>query len=581
MMDFFKFAGLKTCRDYQEDAFNAVIGALKRNANPVVCAATGTGKSIMIGRLIERIKKANPQARIMMATHVAELIEQNKSKLESLLPQADIGIYSAGLGEKDYHNEIVFAGIQSIYRNKKLGLFNVLIVDEAHTIGRKDASMWAALIATLRASNPNLMIVGFSATPFRMDSGSLTDGDDALFDEIVFDYGLGRAIQDGYLCPITAKFTETKYNIDGVGKVAGEYNLKQLEAVTNVDELTQAAVAEMIAKGADRKSWLIFCNGVAHSFSIRDEIRRHVITCETVTGETPDNERARILAGFKDGSIRAVTNNAVWTTGIDVPGVDLIGMFRHTMSGGLLLQMAGRGTRASIDLSPYATAKERKAAIASSSKPNVLFMDFARNIERHGFLDQIKAKEKGKKVDGVPPMKSCPDCFTICHAAARKCPDCGFEFPVNTESKISDLYQGQVMGGEPATKDVDWVTYSPHNLSREGKIPCLRVKYAHPDGTETAEYICLQHEGFAGKKAHKWWKDRDTIGVDIAGMEVIKIYDDGYCKYLKQPKSITVKKDGKYDRIIAYHDLSPPAPAGMMAAPKEDKTEEETFDIPW
>lgn len=572
-MDLFTKAGIITCRDYQEAAVDAVIAALKRKINPVVCAATGTGKSIMIGRLIERIKKANPAARIMMATHVSELIEQNKGKLESLLPTADIGIYSAALGEKEYTNEIVFAGIQSIYRNKKLGLFNILIVDEAHTIGRKDASMWGALISTLRDNNPNLMMVGFSATPFRMDSGSLTDGDDALFDEIVFDYGLGRAIQDGYLCPLTAKYTETKYDVSGVGKLAGEYNLKQLEAATNVDGLTQAAVAEMVKKAADRKSWLIFCNGVAHSFAIRDEIRRHGITCETVTGETPDNERARILAGFKDGSIRAVTNNAVWTTGIDVPGVDMIGMLRHTMSGGLLLQMAGRGTRTTADLTGLVTAKERKAAIAASDKPNVLFMDFAGNIERHGFLDQIKAKEKGKKGDGVAPMKACPDCFTICHAAARKCPDCGHEFPMNTETQLGGLYQGQVMGGEPLTKDVVSVSYSPHNVAREGKIPCLRVKYLHPEGDSTTEYICLQHTGFAKQKADKWWADRDTLGVVLDGMEVVKIYDDGYCTYLKQPKSITVKKDGKYDRVIAYHDLTPPAP------PSPAKADDEAWEI--
>lgn len=572
-MDLFTQAGIITCRDYQEAAVNAVIAALKRKVNPVVCAATGTGKSIMIGRLVERVKKANPQTRVMMATHVAELIEQNKSKLESLLPQADIGVYSASLGSKEHTNDIVFAGIQSIYRNKKLGCFQLLVVDEAHTIGRKDASMWGALIATLRANNPNLMIVGFSATPFRMDSGSLTDGDDSLFDEIVFDYGLGRAIQDGYLCPITAKFTETKYDISGVGKLAGEYNLRQLEAATNVDELTQKAVAEMVSKAATRKSWLIFCNGVDHSFAIRDEIRRHGIVCETVTGETPDNERARILDGFKQGTIRAVTNNAVWTTGIDVPNVDMIGMLRHTMSGGLLLQMAGRGTRTTVDLTPYGTAKERKAAIAASDKPNVLFMDFAGNIERHGFLDQIKAKEKGKKGDGVAPMKPCPDCFTICHAAAKKCPDCGYEFPVNTETQLGGLYQGQVMGGEPVTKDVVGIVYSPHNVSREGKIPCLRVKYIHPEGDSTSEYICLQHGGFAGQKAHKWWSDRDTIDADIRGMEVVKIYDDGYCAYLKQPKSITVKKDGKYDRVLAYHDLSMPTP------PSAPKAEDEAWEI--
>lgn len=558
--DLFSSAGLISARGYQEQAVDAVIAYLRANpdGNPIVCAATGTGKSIMIARLIERVKKANPTARIMVATHVAELLEQNSAKLATLMPEADIGFYSAQLGEKDFHNEIVFAGIQSIYKQKKLGSFNLLIVDEAHTIGRKEASMWGKLIALIKSQNPKLRIVGFSATPFRMDSGSLTSGEDALFDEIVYDYSLSRAIQDGYLCPLKAKYTTTEYNIEGVGKVAGEYNLKQLEEKTNVDDLTRSAVAEMIERGSGRKSWLIFCNGVAHSFSIRDELRRQGISCETVTGETPDYERADILARFKAGTLQAVTNNAVWTTGVDVPNVDLIGMLRHTMSGGLLLQMAGRGTRIMADVSDCITAKDRRDKIATSIKPDVMFLDFAGNIERHGFLDQITAKDKKKAGEGVAPMKGCPECFSICHAAATKCKDCGYEFPKNTESKVGELYEGALFGGAPEEKKVEAVEYYPWNLNKEGKIPCLLVKYLHPNDGQTREYICLQHTGFAKDKADAWWEKRDTIGSAIDGLSIQEIYDGGYTKYLMWPESIVVKKDGKFDRILSYGELQPP-----------------------
>ena len=213
-------------RRYQMDATSAAIEGLKRNINPVICAATGTGKSLIISSLIERIKKANPHIRIMVATHVAELLEQNAGKLKSIMPDADVGIYSAGLGEKNINKNIVFAGIQSVYRVNITEPFHVLIIDEAHTIGRKSASMWGNLITVLKNLYPKLKIIGLSATPFRMDSGSLTSGKDALFDEIVFDYGLGRAVQDGYLVPLFGKHTKTIYNIDGVGKIAGEFNIK-------------------------------------------------------------------------------------------------------------------------------------------------------------------------------------------------------------------------------------------------------------------------------------------------------------------------------------------------------------------
>jgi len=586
MLDLFTAAGMTTNRPYQDDAVQAVIDYLKKKpGNPIICAATGTGKSVIIASLIKRILAANSHARIMVATHVAELLEQNAGKLRGIMPQADIGLYSAGLGQKDSHNQIVFAGIQSIYRASGLGSFNLLIVDEVHTISRKDKSMWKSLIDGLLALNPKLRIVGLSATPFRMDSGSLTDGEESLFTDIVFDYGLGRAIQDGYLVPLTAKDTKTKYDVSGVGKIAGEFNLKELEAATNVDSLTQKAVAEIIDAGANRKSWLIFCNGVAHSFAVRDEFRRMGIVCETVTGETPDNERADILAGFKSGTIKAVTNNAVWTTGVDVPHVDLIGMLRHTMSGGLLLQMAGRGTRVVIDAGAYETSTLRRKAIAESAKPNCLFLDFAGNIYRHGFLDQIKAKEKGAKGDGVAPMKACPDCFSICHAAAKNCKDCGYEFPMNEVSVIGDSYDGQVLGGAPDDREVLEVQYMGHNLNHETKEPCLRVKYIHPDGRQTNEYVSIGHsKPYVRQKARKWWNERH--GDDIDGMSVEKIVNSRMCDNLMIPSMISVKKDGKFDRIICHHNLQWPK-AGMVHSivyePQNfaPKTDEDDFEIPF
>jgi len=580
MSDLFFNAKIIEPRVYQENAASAVIEYIKDvGGNPIVCSATGTGKSVMIAILIARLARANGGLRAMVATHVQELLIQNSEKLRNIMPGADIGICSAGIGRRETDNQFVFAGIQSIYKNKNLKKFNILIVDEAHTISRKDQSMWQSLIDTLTELNPRLIVIGFSATPFRLDSGSLTSGDGALFDDIVFDYGLGRAIQDGYLCPLTSKFTKTKYDISDVHKLAGEFNLKELEAATNIDALNKSAVMEMIERGSDRKSWLVFCNGVQHSFAVRDCLRAAGITAETVTGETPEDERAKIFDDFRKQKIRALTNNAVLTTGVDFPYVDLIAMMRHTMSGGLLLQMAGRGTRIVIDVNGYKSAKDRRDTIKNSQKPNCLFLDFARNIERHGFLDEIKAKEKGKKGDGVAPMKECPECFTICHAAARKCNDCGYEFPKNENQILTKAHDGNVLANnEPQTKNVIDVIYLPHNLNKEGKTPCLRVKYIHDDDTVTNEYICIEHDGFARQKADKWLNDRS--GSVLIGMKTIDIINNKYVMCLKVPSAIVVKKDGKYDRIVNYIGLDFPKEKNQTYI-NDAKTDDDDFEIPF
>lgn len=552
-------------RDYQTAAVDAAIGYMKQGGSAgLISAATGTGKSLIIASLIERVCKVKPDARVLVATHVAELLQQNCAKLLTLWPLAPCGIYSAGLGVRE-RRQITFAGIQSIHAVDWEAV-NLLIVDEAHTISRKQKSMWASLINKLKDKNRNLKIIGLSATTFRMDSGNLCSGDDAMFDTIVFEYGLARAIQDGWLCGLSSKGTKTKYDVSGVGKVAGEFNLKELEAATNVDELTAQAVGEIIEYGAARRSWLMFCNGIAHSFAVRDEIRRRGYTCETVTGETPDYERMDILDRFQRGALRAVTNNAVWTTGIDVPNVDLIGMLRHTISGGLLLQMAGRGTRTVCNVN-IPSRQERKAAIAGSHKPNCLFLDFAGNIQRHGFLDTITGRDK-KKGEGIAPMKFCPQCAEICHAAATVCKECGHEFQVIAKDPIGDVYDGALFSNnEPELRPVLDVFYSVHNLNKPDKTPCLMVKYYHADGKHTREYVCLEHKGFAKTKALKWLAEHTEVKWDDS-LSINAACQMQWFDSLKKPCAVKVVKEGKFERVV-YRDFSKPliaSEASMLAS---------------
>ena len=566
-------------RYYQTQAVDATIEHFQAGFNyPIISAATGTGKSVIIAGIIDRILKAN-SINIFMLTHVAELVDQNAAKM-----QREVGIYCAGLGQKDLSKNVTFGSVQSMYRAKDLPIVHLLIVDEVHTISPRTATMWRKLIDRLTEINPKMKVVGLSATPFRTTTGLLTEGDDAMFEKIVYDYSMKKGIDDGYLAPLVSKATTTKYDISKVSKIAGEYNLKELEAATNTFTLNTHACDEIIKRGSDRKTWLIFCNGVKHSFAIRDELRLRGIKAETVTGDTPKDEREQILQDFKSGKIQAVTNNAVWTTGLDVTGIDLIAMLRHTMSGGLLLQCAGRGTRVDCAVDHLSTKEERLQAIAASTKPNCLFLDFAKNIERHGFLDEITGKKK-KKGDGVPPVKYCPECFTICHLSRVTCPDCGYQFPVE-EKKVdnSQLYTGKLMSTAKKghmERFVQYAEYLPHNVGKAGKTQCMKVKYHHYDGSTTSEFICLWHEGFAQNKAKTWLRKRvrgETIDIDQDWSNV-DIF--GFCQYdapnLRLAGKIVVVKEGKYERIV-HHDFKAIYEGEDEALPPPAKGDAMTWD---
>jgi endonuclease YncB( thermonuclease family) len=100
-------------------------------------------------------------------------------------------------------------------------------------------------------------------------------------------------IQQGYLSPVVPKQTTTQLDVGGVGTRGGEFIAKDLEAAVDRDEVTRAAVAEIVEHGAERGSWLVFCSGVAHARHVRDtRLRLHGIdapelrqTCEDQAGE--------------------------------------------------------------------------------------------------------------------------------------------------------------------------------------------------------------------------------------------------------------------------------------------------------
>ena len=332
-------------RPYQHAALDAIFEYwATEGGSPLVEMATGTGKSLVMAELTRRLVCEYDGFKVLIVAHVKELIAQNYSELLNVWPLAPSGIHSAGLKAKATNDKIIFCGIQSVHgKAAQFGAVDLLLIDEAHLVPRNESTMYCKFIAELLAINPEMRLAGLTATPYRLGSGRLDRGDGAIFDKIVFEYGIGDGVKDGYLARLVSKATETGFDLTGVKKRGGEYVEKQLQAAVDKEDTTQRAIKEAVAYGVDRKSWIAFCSGVSHAFNVRDEIRRYGISCETVTGKTPSEDRKQILEGFKAGRIRCVTNANVLTTGFNAPNVDMMLMLRPTASTSLYVQMVGRG----------------------------------------------------------------------------------------------------------------------------------------------------------------------------------------------------------------------------------------------
>jgi DNA repair protein RadD len=527
-------------RPYQREAVDAIFDYWSRGGgNPLVDLATGLGKSLVIASLTREVLQRWPDMRVLNLVHVRELVEQDFKAMMHLWPQAPVGINSAGLGRRDRRSQILFASIQSVYRDPSIGDFDLVLIDESHLVPQSGEGMYRKLIERLRGNTPDLRVAGLTATPFRLDSGRLDNGDERLFDEIVYSYDIAAGIADGWLSPLISKASATEIDVSNVVRRGGEFVAGSLEAAADRENLTAAASAEIARYGAERRSWLIFCSGVDHAYHVRDALRGLGIHTETVTGDTPAGERARLIRDFRDGRIRCLTNAQVLTTGFDAPGVDLIVFLRPTLSTGLYLQMVGRGVRVAPD------------------KADCLVLDFAGNVRRHGPVDAIVMPDRMKRevdpdayktaIDTVR-AKTCPQCESLVGVATVTCKYCGYEWPVELkhEAEADDL---PILSTErknmPELMPV--VSWQPRRWPKEGAPDTLRVTY-FAGLASYHEWLCFEHKGFMRDKAERWWRRHGGGAPPATVAEAINRFD-----VLTMPSHISVRKNpkGKWWDVVA------------------------------
>lgn len=511
----------------------------------------GSGKSLIAAEFIRRVHEQSPRARIVLVTHVKELLEQNAKELLEQYPRADVGFYCAGLGEKKLYNDITFASIQSVY--DKADSFNrapdIVIVDEAHLIPSTEDTQYRRFFSDLQKLNPNVAIVGMTGTPFRADSGRLDEGDNALFGGIAYQIDMKWMIEEGYWSRPVIPSVSTKLNVEGVRIVKGDYAQGALEKAVDVADTTKACVREMVEIASERRKWLIFAAGINHAGHIRDELIAQGVIADMVTGKTPKAERDEIIKAFARGDLRALVNVAVLTTGFNVPDIDMLAFCRPTRSPVLYIQCIGRGTRPvyaqGYDLS---TRDGRLAAIESGPKKDCMIMDFGKVIETLGPIDALdirkassSKKDKDQPNDAV--TKICPACAAQVYAAVRQCA-CGYVFPIN-EIETTSEKRANILS-EPEVYDVYGVTHHVHTKRDNPEAPqTMRVSY-YTSGGYVSEYVCFDHPmGYARQKASQWAAKR-ILGYDPAS--VAEAVDAPWPK----PLTITVKQDGKYKRIIKH-----------------------------
>lgn len=548
---------LLTPRDYQIEAADSpfqYFGSGK-TGNPVIAMPTGTGKSVVIAMFMEKVFRHFPNQKILVLTHVKELIQQNYMKLLALWPGAPVGINSAGLGKRDFHDRIIFAGIMSVAKYAaQFGHVDLVLVDECDLVSPNDETAYQQFFKALRAINPYVKIIGFTATPWRLGSGHITE-EGGVFTDVCFDItgmeSFNRLIGEGFLCPLIPKRTKTVLDVSGVHMRGGEFIAAELQNAVDKDEITERALRESLEIANDRRKWLIFASGVKHAHTISDMLSAFGMECPTITSDMSASARNDLIGpggDFRTGKVRAVVNNNVLTTGLDVPDIDYILVLRPTASSRLWVQMLGRGTRPvfapGYDINDMG---QRLAAIQASGKIDCLVGDFAGNTRRLGPInDPVIPLKRGKKGGGEAPVRVCDMCDTYNHASARKCIKCGYEFPQAVKLKQAASTESLIKGDLPIVEvvPIDNITYQLYE--KHDRPESVKVSYwCGP--TSFSEYVCLQHEGYAAVKARRWWRERAHTEAPSTARDALERISE--CKV---PTHLRVWVNKKYPEIMAY-----------------------------
>lgn len=336
-------------RPYQKQASDAAVAAFtsKRESNGLLILPTGAGKSLVIADIAHRL-----DGPLLILQPSKEILEQNFTKLQSY-GCLDCDVYSASVGRKNI-NRITFATIGSVMNHMDdFAHFRNVMIDECHGVNSKGGMYEEFLHAVPRK------VVGLTATPYRLGRGIdgmsmlkfLTRTRPRIFDRVLYYCQISELLAKGYLADLKY-YDLTTINLEMVksNSTGADYDEESLKEEYRrsgfYDKLTTTTLRVLRPKsGVPRNGVLVFTRFIEEAGELVEKLSSKGIKSAIVTGETPKKEREDIIAGFKSGQIKVVSNVGTLTTGFDYPELDTIILARPTKSLALYYQMVGRAIR--------------------------------------------------------------------------------------------------------------------------------------------------------------------------------------------------------------------------------------------
>lgn len=402
-------------RPRQQVFVDKVRAALKAKGNTLGVAPTGAGKTVMLCSAIDY----RGGERAMVLQHRDELVKQNRKTFHRIHRGAITGVIDSY--DKQFHHPITFAMVQTLAREttlERLKPVDVLAVDECHHIA---AGSWLKVVDHCRKLNPDLRLLGMTATPDRGDKKSLR----VCFDNVADQITLGELIAAGNLVPPRTFVLDigVRGELADVKKGVADFDMSQVEAIMDKTILNTEIVRHWKERAGDRRT-IVFASTTQHATHVVDAFREAGVSVEQIGESTPN--RAEVLSRFERGEIQVIVNVMVLTEGFDCQPVSCVVLLRPSSHKSTMMQMVGRGLRpVDPELFPGIV------------KNDCIILDFGTSTLQHGSLEMdANLSEPKEKKAGL--TKVCPSCEGEVPLSTRECPLCGWEFETASDAGEAD-----------------------------------------------------------------------------------------------------------------------------------------------
>jgi superfamily II DNA or RNA helicase len=363
-------------RNADGEVRRGIRACLRQHRSTAVVCFTGGGKSSIAGQAA-----IEAPGRVLFLAHTDPLVGQARKELQEItglpweLEQAGWTADARG----DHH---VVASVQSIMQERRLkrwpaDSFSLIIVDEAH---HYVASAFKRPLDYFSSAK----ILALTATPDRRDRKAMG----RYIDSVAFKMDLVDAIREGWSVPIDCRppialdvdLSNVRTVTDKKSANFGDFREDDLEE--KIKEVIGPIVTACLEQAGGMRT-AIFTPRVESAHAAARALNERRPGCgRAIDGKMDKEVRRRDLADHRNGVYQFIANCGILAEGYSDRELRCLVDAKPTKSRAAKVQRLGRFLRPSADanVDACATAEERRAAIAASSKPNAVWIDLKFNF---------------------------------------------------------------------------------------------------------------------------------------------------------------------------------------------------------